>query len=68
MEASVDTTQGIKLNWTFPEGSTAILQEILGADVKWFSQSRVGSKFGWRWLALDAKVNFQKFISKIKHL
>ncbi|CAD5223840.1 unnamed protein product [Bursaphelenchus okinawaensis] len=56
VEATLDTTQGVKLNWFFDESHLVQLQEVSAANLKWFAQSKKSTS-GWLWTPMG----FQAF-------
>lgn len=51
MDAELDPTQGIQLNWTFDQLHDLTLKEVSAANLRWFSQSRTAVG-GWKWTAM----------------
>lgn len=40
IDADLDETQGIQLNWTFDHVHDLTIKEVSAANLKWFAQSR----------------------------
>lgn len=56
IDADLDSTQGIQLNWTFDKTLELTLKEVAAANLKWFAQSR-STVAGWRWTSMGAQVS-----------
>ncbi|CAD5231216.1 unnamed protein product [Bursaphelenchus xylophilus] len=56
VETTLDTTQGVKMNWFFDDSHLIQLQEVSAANLKWFTQSKKANG-GWLWTPMG----FQAF-------
>ncbi|KAI6223750.1 hypothetical protein M3Y99_01428200 [Aphelenchoides fujianensis] len=54
VEADLDLTQGILLNWSFDQTHEQTLKEALAANLRWFAQIS-STNTGWRSTALSAQ-------------
>ncbi|KAI6213954.1 Receptor protein-tyrosine kinase [Aphelenchoides besseyi] len=54
VEADLDPTQGIHLNWSFDQTHEQTLKEILASNMRWYAQSS-STKTGWRWTVLSSE-------------